>query len=111
MDFSCKNRLSVSIPNMLDQVGFGHFSARCRCSLFVDVCLRGDGLLSIPNDVFTMLLVVIAAADKYELLARNSLGEPSKATSAVSGGTLYLRSESRLYATPAWSPAGVGENG
>ncbi|MDG2129125.1 MAG: PQQ-binding-like beta-propeller repeat protein [Fuerstiella sp.] len=42
-------------------------------------------------------VVVIAAADKYTLLARNDLGEPTKATPAVSSGTLFLRTESQLY--------------
>ena len=42
-------------------------------------------------------VVVIAASDTYELLARNSLGEPCKATPAVSGGKLYLRTESKLF--------------
>jgi outer membrane protein assembly factor BamB len=41
-------------------------------------------------------VVVLAAADKYELLARNPLGEPSQATPAVSGGRMYLRTYSHL---------------
>ena len=41
-------------------------------------------------------VVVLAAADKYELLARNGLGEPSQATPAVSGGRMYLRTYSHL---------------
>ena len=41
--------------------------------------------------------VVVLAADKeYKLLARNSLGEPSQATPAVSGGRLFYRTESSL---------------
>lgn len=42
-------------------------------------------------------VVVIAAADSYELLGRNSLGFPSRATPAVSNGTLLIRTESRLF--------------
>lgn len=42
-------------------------------------------------------VVVIAASDEYAVLARNDLGQPTKATPAVSNGTLYLRTESRLY--------------
>ena len=42
-------------------------------------------------------VAVVAASDKYELLARNSLGQPTKATPAVSGGTLYIRTESQVY--------------
>ena len=39
---------------------------------------------------------VVAASDKFELLARNPLGEPSHATPAVAGGVLYLRTFSHL---------------
>ncbi|MEQ8787763.1 MAG: PQQ-binding-like beta-propeller repeat protein [Pirellulaceae bacterium] len=42
-------------------------------------------------------VVVIAASDQYEELARNPLGEPSMATPAVSGGTLFVRTESQLF--------------
>jgi outer membrane protein assembly factor BamB len=41
-------------------------------------------------------VVVLAAADKYELLARNPLGEKSHATPAVAGGRMYLRTWSHL---------------
>ena len=41
-------------------------------------------------------VVVIAASDDYELLARNTLGQPSSATPAVSNGSLLIRTESRL---------------
>ena len=41
--------------------------------------------------------VVVLAADKtFQLLARNDLGEPSRATPAVADGRLYLRTESKL---------------
>jgi len=39
---------------------------------------------------------VVAAREKYELLGRNPLGEPSQATPAVAGGVLYLRTFSHL---------------
>ncbi len=42
-------------------------------------------------------LSVIAAAADYELLARISLGRRSKSTPAVSGGTLFIRTESHVY--------------
>ena len=42
-------------------------------------------------------IFVLAAADKFELLARMSLGEPSYATPAVAGGVIYLRTVSHLY--------------
>jgi outer membrane protein assembly factor BamB len=41
-------------------------------------------------------VIVIAASDKYELLARNSLGAPSRSTPAVSNGALIIRAESQL---------------
>ncbi|MCZ6795256.1 MAG: hypothetical protein O7J95_16750 [Planctomycetota bacterium] len=42
-------------------------------------------------------VVVLAAADEYRLLARNPLGNPSRATPAVSGGRMYLRTFSHVY--------------
>jgi outer membrane protein assembly factor BamB len=42
------------------------------------------------------VVFVIAAGDKYELLAQNDLGEPSFATPAVTRGTLVLRTVSHL---------------
>ncbi|MGB2821454.1 MAG: PQQ-binding-like beta-propeller repeat protein [Phycisphaerae bacterium] len=39
---------------------------------------------------------VLAAGDKYELLATNPLGEKSFATPAVAGGRMYLRSYNHL---------------
>jgi outer membrane protein assembly factor BamB len=41
-------------------------------------------------------VVVIAAADKYQLLARNQLGEKSLATPAIAGGRMFLRTYSHL---------------
>jgi len=49
-------------------------------------CITADG------DV-----VVIKAADKYELLAINPLGETSHAAPAVAGGRMYLRTFSHLF--------------
>jgi outer membrane protein assembly factor BamB len=42
-------------------------------------------------------VVVLAAADKYQLISKQSLGEPSHATPAVSDGVMYLRTESQLF--------------
>jgi outer membrane protein assembly factor BamB len=42
-------------------------------------------------------VVVLAAADKFEVLSRVPLGEPSLATPAVSGGVMYLRTNSHLF--------------
>jgi hypothetical protein len=41
-------------------------------------------------------MVVIAAADKYQLLARNKLGESGNSTPAVAGGVMYFRTKSHL---------------
>ena len=42
-------------------------------------------------------VVVVAAADKFELLSRVPLGESSYATPAVAGGVMYLRTQSQLF--------------
>ena len=41
---------------------------------------------------------VIKAGPKFELLAKNSLGEVCMATPAISEGTLYFRTQSQLVA-------------
>ncbi len=42
-------------------------------------------------------VIVLAAADKYEELGRSSLGEATRATPAIAGGRMYLRTESHLF--------------
>jgi outer membrane protein assembly factor BamB len=42
-------------------------------------------------------VVVLSAADKFQLLSRVPLGEPSYATPAVAGGVMYLRTSSHLF--------------
>ena len=42
-------------------------------------------------------VVVIAAGDKFELLHRIPLDEPSFATPAVAGGVMYLRTSKHLF--------------
>ncbi|HVW02521.1 MAG TPA: PQQ-binding-like beta-propeller repeat protein [Planctomycetaceae bacterium] len=42
--------------------------------------------------------VVLAASDKFQVLARNPLGEGSRATPAVADGRMFLRTESHLLA-------------
>lgn len=41
-------------------------------------------------------LVCVAASKEYQLLGRTPLGEPSRATPAVSGGRMFLRTQSQL---------------
>lgn len=49
-------------------------------------CISDDGLV-----------VVLAAAKQFRLLGENPLGEPTRATPAVSGGRLYFRTKSQLF--------------
>ena len=42
-------------------------------------------------------VVVVAAADTFEVLARVPLGEASHATPAVAAGVMYLRTTSKLF--------------
>jgi len=46
-------------------------------------------------------MVVLAAGDRYTLLARNNLGEKCQATPAVAGGRMFLRTWSHVMALPA----------
>jgi len=57
------------------------------------VCVR-DRLYCIAKDGE---VVVLAAGDAFEVLARVPLGEPSFATPAVAGGVMYLRTRSQLF--------------
>ena len=43
-------------------------------------------------------MIVLAAANEYRLLAKIDLEEPTNATPAVAGGTMYLRTRSHLMA-------------
>jgi len=49
-------------------------------------------------------VVVLAASEKYELLARVPLGEPSSATPAVSGGVMYLKTDTHLFSLGGKKP-------
>ncbi len=55
----------------------------------------GDRLYCISRDG---KLVLLAAADKFQLLARIDLGERSHSTPALADGVLYLRTVSHLMA-------------
>ena len=57
--------------------------------------LLADGKIYLPNqsgDVF-----VLRAGPKFELLATNSVGEPTNASLAVSDGELFLRTDKGLW--------------
>jgi outer membrane protein assembly factor BamB len=40
---------------------------------------------------------VLRAAEKYELLAKNDLGERSLASPAIDDGAIFIRTESKLW--------------
>lgn len=42
-------------------------------------------------------MMVVRAADTFELVARNELGEKCYASPAISGGQIFLRSHSNLF--------------
>lgn len=44
---------------------------------------------------------VLKAADTYELVARNKLGEPAQATPAVADGRLFIRTKTKLWCVGA----------
>lgn len=65
------------------------------------VCVNGRlYCISKTGDVF-----VVAASDKFELLARVPLGEPSYATPAICDGTMYLRTRSTLFSLGGKKPS------
>ena len=57
--------------------------------------VAGDGKLYFAND--DGVVVVIKAGPKYELLAKNSIGERLVASPAISQGRIFLRGEKHLW--------------
>jgi outer membrane protein assembly factor BamB len=55
----------------------------------------GDRIFSIDT---TGEVVVIAANDKFKVLARNSMGESSRASMATSDNVLFVRTDTKLFA-------------
>ena len=78
------------------------WSERVRATFYGSpVCVNGRlYCISKDGDVF-----VVAASDKFELLARVPLGEPSYATPAVCDGTMYLRTRSKLFSLGGKKPS------
>jgi len=68
---------------------------RVQAKFFGSPVLAGNRLYCLDRDG---QMVVLAAAERYQLLARFALGEPSNATPAISGGVMYLRTVSHLMA-------------
>ena len=69
--------------------------------------------IRVGNRIFVVArngdVIVLAADRKFEILARNSLGEPCHATPAVANGRLYIRTESSLNCIGE-SPAKTADN-
>jgi len=64
-------------------------------NFFASPIAIGDRLFSIDT---TGDVVVIAADDDFQVIARNPMGESSRATLATSDDVLYVRTESKLFA-------------
>lgn len=75
---------------------------RIRQGFYGSPICAGDRLFCIARNGE---VVVLAASDRYELLACVPLGEPSHATPAVADGVIYLRTRSRLYSLGGKGPA------
>ena len=58
--------------------------------------VAGDGKVYVGTDAG--LLVVLAAGDRFQVLARNDLQEPILATPALVDGKIYVRTAGHLYA-------------
>ncbi len=63
----------------------GNFSASPVCA--------GDHLYCVSNDGE---VVILKASDKFELVARNGLGEATQCTPAVAGGRIFFRTQAHL---------------
>ena len=61
--------------------------------------VSAGGLLYFLND--DGICHVVRAGEKYQLVAKNELGEPTYASPALSEGQLFLRSEKHLYCIEA----------
>jgi outer membrane protein assembly factor BamB len=56
------------------------------------VC-AGDRIYCVADDGE---VIVLAASDRFELLGRGSLGEPTQSTPAIAGGRIYFRTKAHL---------------
>jgi outer membrane protein assembly factor BamB len=64
--------------------------------------VAGDGKLYFINEAGTTL--VIRAGQKFEVLAKNALGEYAVASPAIAQGDLFLRTETRLFCIGGRAP-------
>jgi outer membrane protein assembly factor BamB len=58
--------------------------------------VAGDGKIYFTNESGETL-VLAAGTDKYEEVARNTIGEPVYASPAISQGCIFLRSATQLW--------------
>jgi outer membrane protein assembly factor BamB len=70
-----------------------HWTKRIGGNFYGSPVRVGDRLYAMSTDGD---VIVLAASDKFEQLAKNSLGESTRATPAISGGRMYLRTDSHL---------------
>lgn len=78
-----------------------HWQQRIGGSYFGSPVRVGDRIYCISREGE---MVVLAAAEKYRLLAKINLEEPSNSTPAVARGVMYVRTASHLMAVGAKSP-------
>jgi outer membrane protein assembly factor BamB len=75
------------------RTGVLHWRERVPGSYYSSPVCVGDRLYGVSREGE---VVVLAAAKRFELLARNPIGEGSHSTPAVAGGRMYLRTFSHL---------------
>ena len=71
-----------------------HYTERLRSGFSGSPVRVGDKVYCIAEDG---TVFVIAASEEYKLLGTVSLGEDSRSTPAVADGTIYLRTNSKLF--------------
>jgi outer membrane protein assembly factor BamB len=73
--------------------GKAHWTQRVGGNFFGSPVHVGDRIYCMSTDGD---MVVLQASKEYKLLAKNSLGEGTRATPAIAGGRMYLRTDTHL---------------
>jgi outer membrane protein assembly factor BamB len=76
------------------RTGAVYWRDRVPGSYYASPVCAGDHLYGVSRDGD---VIVLAAAKKFEMLARNPLGEGSHSTPAIAGGRLYVRTFTHLF--------------
>ncbi len=76
------------------KTGEAHWTERLGSGFSGSPVIAGDAVYGIDEDG---VVVVVAASKEFQLLGKMPLGEPSRATPAISGGHMYLRTYSKLF--------------